>query len=71
VTAPSGHRPGPPHRPVNWSALGYSPGPNTPLLACRCGGKYLNDEPGWAAHLTVFGHSPRTPEPDPTEGDRP
>jgi hypothetical protein len=65
----NGHRPGPPHRPVHWSALGYRPDPRTPLRACaRCGGVYLDEEPSRVAHVAVFGHSPKPREPAQQEG---
>ena len=73
----NGHRAGPPHRPVDWLALGYRPAEGTPSRTCtRCGARYLDDEPCRAAHITVFGHSPKPagparraddPQPDPQE----
>jgi hypothetical protein len=60
----NGHRPQPPHRPADWNALGYRPAEGTPSrTCCRCGARYLDDEPGRAAHITVFGHSPKPAEP--------
>jgi hypothetical protein len=53
---------------ADWAALQYQPNPAVPLLACSrrgCGAKYLDDEPGRVAHVAVFGHSPREPEPQP------
>jgi hypothetical protein len=62
----NGHRP---HAPADWAALAYQPAEGTPLLACRCGGRYLDDREGRQAHDTVFGHNPRPAEPaTPTEG---
>jgi hypothetical protein len=61
----NGHRPEPPHRPVNWAAQ-YQPGPNTRLLHCGapgCGAAYLDDSPGHQAHIAVFAHSPRPRQP--------
>jgi hypothetical protein len=52
--------------PADWAALGYRPAENTPLRRCDalgCGAAYLDDDAGWAAHVAVFGHSPRPPEP--------
>lgn len=31
---------------------------HTPLLTCRCGGRYLDYPAGQESHRTVFGHSP-------------
>ena len=45
-------------KPVRWDTLQYHPAPNTPLLACKCGASYLDDEPSRTAHRTVFGHDP-------------
>ncbi len=66
----NGHRPGP---PPDWSAQ-YQP-TGARLLACDrhgCDAKYLDDDPGRRAHVAVFGHSPRPPEPaeaaEPAEG---
>ena len=69
----NGHRPELPHRPADWDALGYRPAEGTPLLRCaRCGGSWLDDEPGRAAHIAVFGHSPRTRQPaESAEGESP
>jgi hypothetical protein len=65
----------PPTRPaarpaVDWAAAQYEPNPGTPLLRChRCGASWLDDKPGRVAHVAVFGHSPRDPEPEPAEPD--
>ncbi len=56
----NGHRPGPP----GWSAQ-YQPS-GAPLRRCDrrgCGAAYIDDEPSRAAHVAVFGHSPRAREP--------
>ena len=56
----NGHRPGP---PVDWSDRQYTPS-GAPVRRCgRCGGAYVDDEPSRAAHVPVFGHSPRTDDP--------
>jgi hypothetical protein len=47
---------------ADWAAA-YQPAEGTPLLACRCGGRYLDDEPARDAHRAVFGHIPRPREP--------
>jgi hypothetical protein len=55
----------PPRPPIDWAALQYRPS-GAPLLRCArrgCGASYVDDEPSRAAHVTVFGHSPRTSEP--------
>jgi hypothetical protein len=68
----SGHRPARPGATADWSAAQYQPS-SAPLLTCtrpRCGAKYTDDDPGRAAHITVFGHSPRQPA-QPTEGPTP
>jgi hypothetical protein len=60
----NGHRPEPPHRPVNWAAH-YQP-TGAPLRTCAragCGAKWIDDEPGRQAHIAVFGHSPKPAEP--------
>lgn len=57
----NGHRAA--HPPADW-AVQYQPDPRTPLRTCgRCGARYLDDEPGRRAHVAVFAHSPRPPEP--------
>jgi hypothetical protein len=49
---------------VDWAAVQYQPAEGTMLLRCsRCGGAWLDDEPGRQAHIAVFGHSPRLLEP--------
>jgi hypothetical protein len=50
----NGHRAEPP----DWSVQ-YQRDPSTPLFRCRCGGAWLDDEAGRAAHVAVFGHPPR------------
>jgi hypothetical protein len=60
----NGHRAGPPRQTVDWDALGYRPDPAVPLLACRCGAKYLDDYEGCHAHRVVFLHDPKTREPN-------
>ena len=48
--------------PTDWAALQYTPS-GAPVRRCtRCGGAYVDDEPSRAAHVPVFGHSPRTAE---------
>ena len=72
--AANGHRPA---RPADWTALQYQPDPNARLLRCDrrgCGAAYVDDEPSRQAHIAVFGHSPRPPEParpsaESTEGE--
>jgi hypothetical protein len=62
VNAGNGTRPQgkPPAPPVDWAALAYRPAPSTPLRTCRCGARYLDDEPSRDAHRIVFGHRPKT-----------
>lgn len=61
-----------PHRPVDWNRDGYRPGPDTRRRTCgRCGACYLDDEPSRAAHVVVFGHSPRPSEPATTPKETP
>ena len=67
----NGHRAEPPHRPVDWSAVGYRPAEGTPTKRCACGGAYLDDDPSRAAHVAVFGHSPRPAEPATTPREDP
>jgi hypothetical protein len=53
-----------PPPPNDWNRDDYRPGPDTPRRTCgRCGACYLDDEPSRAAHVVVFGHSPRPAEP--------
>jgi hypothetical protein len=66
----NGHRAGA-HEPAGWAALAYRPAEGTPLLACRCGARYLDDEPARAAHRAVFGHQPRSAEPAKAREDPP
>jgi hypothetical protein len=57
------HRPDPPHATTDWTRLQYQP-TGAPLLTCaRCGAKWIDDDPGRQAHITVFGHSPKPAEP--------
>ncbi len=63
----NGHRAEPPHRPVDWSAVGYRPAEGTPTPRCWCGGVWIDDEAGRHAHRVVFLHEPRLPEPAPKE----
>ncbi len=57
------------------SANGQAPPPapagGVPLLRCHCGAAWLDDDGGRHAHQAVFGHQPRTREPEtmPPEGD--
>jgi len=44
--------------PVKWDQLQYQPAPSTPVVACKCGAKYLDDAPGRQAHRIVFSHDP-------------
>ena len=50
------------------SANGQVPAPprpdpgKPPLLRCRCGAAWLDDDEGRHAHRVVFGHQPRTAE---------
>jgi hypothetical protein len=70
--SPNGHRPGPPHQTIDWDAADYQRDPRTPVLACRCGAKYLDDEAGRHAHRVVFAHQPKAREPraqESTEGE--
>lgn len=56
-------------QPVDWAAVQYQPDPRVPLLRCRCGGAFLDDEPGRRAHDVVFGHQPvREREPEASDG---
>jgi hypothetical protein len=48
-------------QPARWDRLQYQPAPGTPLLTCRCGASYLDDQPSRDAHRTVFGHDPQRP----------
>ncbi len=67
----NGYRAEPPHRPADWSAVGYRPAEGTPVKRCACGGAYLDDDPSRAAHVAVFGHSPRPAEPATTPREDP
>jgi hypothetical protein len=62
----SRHRP----RPASgWAALQHQP--SGPLLRCRCGAAWTDDDGGRHAHQAVFGHQPRQSEPEPAEGHQP
>jgi hypothetical protein len=52
------------HEPADWADLAYQPAEGTPLIACRCGGRYLNDPEGRGSHQVVFGHRPNPREPE-------
>ena len=53
--------------PTDWADRQYTPS-GAPVRRCgRCGGAYVDDEPSRAAHVPVFGHSPRTARTSPTE----
>ncbi|MGH3162564.1 MAG: hypothetical protein ACRDOC_11805 [Streptosporangiaceae bacterium] len=65
--AGNGRRPDPPPQPADWDAAQYQPDTRTPLLTCRCGAKWTDDEPGRHAHRVVFSHQPRQREATPKE----
>jgi hypothetical protein len=51
--------------PVDWAKLQYVP-TGAPVRRCDrrgCGAAYTDDEAGRLAHIRVFDHSPRPPEP--------
>ena len=51
-------------RQSNGEVPAAGPGP-TPLLRCRCGAAWLDDDEGRRAHDVVFGHQPETREAPP------
>ena len=54
-----------PAKPSDWDRDSYRPAPETPLKTCGragCGAAYVDDQPSRAAHVAVFGHSPRPRE---------
>jgi hypothetical protein len=55
------------HQPADWAALAYRPDPRTPLLRCRCGAAWLDDDEGRHAHRAVFGHQPSPRETTPAQ----
>lgn len=53
-------------KPVDWDRESYRPAPDTPVKTCGragCGAVYVDDQPSRAAHVAVFGHSPKPAEP--------
>jgi hypothetical protein len=54
----NGHRPA---APADWDRP--QPAEGTPLLRCRCGAVWTDDDDGRHAHRVVFSHQPRPREP--------
>jgi hypothetical protein len=69
--AANGHRPAAPVPAADWAAREYQPGPAAPLLRCRCGAAWLDDDEGRHAHRVVFLHQPRAREEPATKEDPP
>jgi hypothetical protein len=67
----NGYRAEPPRAPVDWAAVSYRPAEGTPVRRCSCGAAYVDDEPSRAAHVAVFGHSPRPAVPATTPEENP